>query len=93
MVHMILIFAEGTDFSAESKAKSDSFAHKNGLTPYDFVLHPRTTGFTYLAQKMRENNQLDAVYDMTIAYPKTLPECELDILQGKFPQEVHFNIK
>jgi lysocardiolipin and lysophospholipid acyltransferase len=39
------------------------------------------------------DGQLDAVYDFTIAYPKTVPQTELDLLKGKFPEEIHFNIK
>ena len=51
----ILIFAEGTDLTPESVEKSNSYAKKNGLQPYEFVLHPRTTGFTYLAQQMKKS--------------------------------------
>lgn len=36
---------------------------------------------------------LDAVYDVTVAYPKTLPLSELDLIKGKMPEEVHFHIK
>jgi lysocardiolipin and lysophospholipid acyltransferase len=39
------------------------------------------------------DGQLDAVYDFTIAYPKTVPQTEIDMLKGKFPEEIHFNIK
>lgn len=37
--------------------------------------------------------QLKAVYDVTIAYPKTMPLSETDLIQGKFPEEVHFHVK
>jgi hypothetical protein len=36
---------------------------------------------------------LDAVYDITVGYPQTLPQSEFDILKGHFPEEVHFTIK
>ena len=36
---------------------------------------------------------LDAVYDVTIAYPGQKPTNENDILNGLFPDEVHFHIK
>lgn len=39
------------------------------------------------------DGQLDAVYDFTIAYPKTVPQTELHMLKGKFPEEVHFHVK
>lgn len=69
------------------------YAKKAGLQPFQHVLIPRTTGFTYLVNKMRSGEQLDAVYDVTVAYPKTLPQTELDVLKGRLPEEVHFHIK
>jgi len=37
--------------------------------------------------------QLDAVYDITVGYPKLLAETELDLLKGKFPSEIHFHVQ
>jgi lysocardiolipin and lysophospholipid acyltransferase len=91
--YQILIFPEGTNFAEDSKAKSNSFAAKLGKPPYDYVLHPRTTCFAFLIERMRQNQQIDAVYDMTIGYPKTLPASELDMLLGVIPEEVHFLVK
>ncbi|CAL8080569.1 unnamed protein product [Orchesella dallaii] len=91
--YQILIFPEGTNISENTKAKSHSFADKNGLQRYEHVLHPRTTGFTFLAEYMKSNSQLDAVYDITVGYPKTLPSSETDLLLGNIPEEVHFHIK
>lgn len=89
----ILIFPEGTDFSPANKVRSDEFAKKNKFRKYDYVLHPRTTGFTYLAQEMRQGKQLDAIYDITVAYPRSMAQKEVDILHGHVPEEVHFSIK
>ena len=50
----ILLFPEGTDLTPTTKARSDRFAEKNDLPKYNHVLHPRTTGFAFLVQKMRE---------------------------------------
>ena len=36
---------------------------------------------------------LDAVYDVTIAYPEKKPTNEHDIFNGMFPDEIHFHIK
>ena len=36
---------------------------------------------------------LDALYDVTIAYPDKKPLTEHDIAQGMFPSEIHFHIK
>ncbi|KAG8231958.1 hypothetical protein J437_LFUL008878, partial [Ladona fulva] len=89
----ILIFPEGTDFSPANKKRSDEYAAERHLERYDHVLHPKTTGFVFLAQRMRQNGQLDAVYDITVAYPKSLPQSEADMARGIFPEEVYFRVK
>nr|KAF6328891.1 lysocardiolipin acyltransferase 1 [Pipistrellus kuhlii] len=50
----LLIFPEGTDLTENSKARSNEFAEKNGLQKYEYVLHPRTTGFTFVVDRLRE---------------------------------------
>ncbi|XP_036118090.1 lysocardiolipin acyltransferase 1 isoform X3 [Molossus molossus] len=50
----LLIFPEGTDLTENSKARSNDFAEKNGLQKYEYVLHPRTTGFTFVVDRLRE---------------------------------------
>lgn len=40
----------------ETKARSDTFAEKNGLQKYEYVLHPRTTGFTFIVDRLRDGN-------------------------------------
>ena len=44
-------------------------------------------GFTSLG------DHLDAVYDISIAYPYNFPQNEPELLKGNFPREVHFHIK
>ena len=53
--HQLILFPEGTNLTMETKSKSDAFAKKWDLTPYTHVLHPRTTGFGFIANKMRES--------------------------------------
>ena len=89
----LLIFPEGTDLTTSSKEKSDRYATKNGLPMYYHTLHPKTTGFSYLASYLKRASYLDAVYDLTIAYPDYVPQSEIDLITGKLPNEVHFNIK
>nr|XP_022901636.1 lysocardiolipin acyltransferase 1-like [Onthophagus taurus] len=88
----MMIFPEGTDFTPKTKKLSDKYAEKNNLEKYDYVLHPRTTGFTYIASRLLKTNSLDAIYDVTIAYCDTIPQTELDILKGNFPKmiKIHF---
>lgn len=140
----ILFFPEGTDFTANTKARSDKFAAKNSLEPYEYVLHPRTAGFSFLVEKMRESTgiflfknwlprslfvkllkyfewlkitlwyggestyssvdwikfifllsviSLDSILDVSIGYPENIPQNERDILEGRFPQQVHFHVQ
>ncbi|XP_075226211.1 lysocardiolipin acyltransferase 1-like isoform X2 [Lycorma delicatula] len=91
--YQVLIFPEGTDLTECSIKKSNAFADSHKLEHYKRVLHPKTTGFTYLTTKMRENDQLDAIYDLSVGYPGALPQSELDVMKGIFPEEVHFFVK
>lgn len=50
----VLLFPEGTDKCDRASKRSDDFATKMGLTKYEFVLHPRTTGFIHLATQMKK---------------------------------------
>lgn len=88
----ILLFPEGGDLTYKSKERSDSFADKEGFPPYKYCLHPRMRGFVYVMNALRSGH-LDAVYDITIAYPDNLPKTELDFVNGVMPHEIHFHIK
>jgi lysocardiolipin and lysophospholipid acyltransferase len=88
----LLIFPEGTDLTENSKARSNDFAEKNGLQKYEYVLHPRTTGFTFVVDRLREGKNLDAVHDITVAYPYNIPQTEKHLLYGNFPKEIHFHV-
>ncbi|KAK7487002.1 hypothetical protein BaRGS_00021672 [Batillaria attramentaria] len=88
-----LLFPEGTDFCENGLAKSRSFAEQNGYPIYDYVLHPRTTGFIHFVNEMKENKILDSVLDVTVAYPKDIIHGEADLAKGLAPQEVHFSVE
>ncbi|XP_073868159.1 lysocardiolipin acyltransferase 1 isoform X4 [Macaca fascicularis] len=75
-----------------SKARSNAFAEKNGLQKYEYVLHPRTTGFTFVVDRLREGKNLDAIHDITVAYPHNIPQSEKHLLRGDFPREIHFHV-
>ncbi|XP_038607383.1 lysocardiolipin acyltransferase 1 isoform X2 [Tachyglossus aculeatus] len=89
----LLIFPEGTDLTENSKVRSNEFAEKNGLQKYEYVLHPRTTGFTFVVERLREGQNLDAIHDITVAYPYNIPQSEKHLLEGNFPKEIHFHIR
>jgi len=88
----LLLFPEGTNFEDASKLKSDSFAKKNNLPSYDYVLHPRVRGFTYCVEKLRQG-RFDAVHDVTVGYSQNYCYEEMDLLKGNVPNEIHFHIQ
>ncbi|XP_065445416.1 lysocardiolipin acyltransferase 1 isoform X6 [Chrysemys picta bellii] len=62
----LLIFPEGTDLTANTKARSNEFAEKNGLRKYKYVLHPRTTGFTFVVERLREGAAATTTPPLTV---------------------------
>uniref|UniRef100_A0A3P9I2U8 Lysocardiolipin acyltransferase 1 n=2 Tax=Oryzias latipes TaxID=8090 RepID=A0A3P9I2U8_ORYLA len=88
----LLLFPEGTDLTENTKTKSDAFAEKNKLPKLEYVLHPRSTGFTFIVDKLQKGDNLDAVHDITVAYPKNIPQTERHLILGHFPREIHFHV-
>ncbi|XP_061115013.1 lysocardiolipin acyltransferase 1 [Conger conger] len=89
----LLMFPEGTDLTENTRARSDDFAQKNGLPKYEYVLHPRTTGFTFIVDTLRKGDNLDAIHDITVAYPQNVPQTERHLVLGLFPREIHFHVR
>ncbi|XP_078604244.1 lysocardiolipin acyltransferase 1-like isoform X2 [Branchiostoma floridae x Branchiostoma japonicum] len=89
----LLLFPEGTDFTERTRQRSDAYAEKNDLPKYDYVLHPRTKGFVYIAEKLIKEHNLDAIHDITVGYPDGKTQTEADLLAGRFPEEVHFHVR
>ncbi|KAJ8289601.1 hypothetical protein GJAV_G00003230 [Gymnothorax javanicus] len=89
----LLIFPEGTDLTENTRTRSDEFAEKNGLPKYEYVLHPRTTGFTFIVETLRKGDNLDAIHDITVAYPQNIPQTERHLVLGLFPREIHFHVR
>ena len=60
-----MYFPEGTDKSDNGTRHSNSFANKNNLPRYEYLLHPRVNGFSYVAQKMQHQGKqiLDPALD------------------------------
>lgn len=89
----LLLFPEGKDLTQKSKSLSDIYADTNGVKRYEYCLHPRARGFTYVMQALRSGG-LDAVYDITVGYPDALAKTEGDFLRGDcIPREIHYNIR
>ncbi|KAK8726082.1 hypothetical protein OTU49_010371 [Cherax quadricarinatus] len=51
----VLLFPEGTNLTPATQKKSNEYAQKTGLPCLTHVLHPRTTGFTFLVNKLRNS--------------------------------------
>ena len=88
----LLTFPDGGDLNFRSKSKSDQFAEKNNLQKYDYVLQPKTKGFTHSAAILKKAG-LDSIFDITIAYPDALPKTEVDFYNGVIPREVNYYIE
>ncbi|XP_062981674.1 lysocardiolipin acyltransferase 1-like [Elgaria multicarinata webbii] len=89
----LLFFPEGIDLTDNTKARSNNYAEKNGLQKYEYVLHPRTTGFTFIVERLRDGNNLDAIHDITVAYPQNIPQTEKHLLYGNLPKEIHLHVR
>lgn len=88
----LLLFPEGGDLTPKSRKRSDEYAKENDLPCFRYCFHPRTTGFNYIMNILREGG-LDAVYDISVGYPDVLPKTEIDAWNGIYPKEVNFHIR
>ncbi|VEN45043.1 unnamed protein product [Callosobruchus maculatus] len=90
--HSILLFPEGTDMSEKTKMQSDIYAITHNKQKFDYVLHPKPSGFIHLTRQLLLNGNLDAVYDVTLIYPDQIPQSELFLLTGRFPKQVKVHL-
>ncbi|XP_007896497.1 lysocardiolipin acyltransferase 1 [Callorhinchus milii] len=88
----LLMFPEGTDLTPFTQFRSHEYAEQSGLSKYEYVLHPRTTGFAFIVDQLRKGANLDAIHDVTVAYPYNFPQTERQLFTGNFPKEIHFHI-
>lgn len=88
----LLLFPEGTDLSPRTLQSSLSFAAKAGKPALHHCLLPRTGALNAALQTLRGRN-LDAVYDLTIAYTGVVPQNETCLLTGALPREIHVHVR
>jgi 1-acyl-sn-glycerol-3-phosphate acyltransferase len=67
----LISFLEGTRITAEKLKKSQTFSKERGRPVLEHLLAPRTKGFEAVIRSLRAH--LDAVYDVTIAFPQGTP--------------------
>lgn len=89
----ILVFPEGTILNSEKLERSNRYAKKQGMLPHQYTLHPKTTGFSFIAQHLQNQNCLDAIYDLTAAYPDLKPKSISAIITDGLPKKVQFQMK
>ena len=89
----LLIFPEGTNLRPEVSAKANAFAAQRGEAAYTHVLHPRTTGFVYILRELTagevgQGKGLQAVWDLTVAFPETRIGLIEELFSGAFPHTI-----
>lgn len=89
----LLLFPEGTDFQPFSRQRSREYAERNDLEDYEYVLHPRTLGFTSMVSYMKKYNKLDQVVDITVSYPESILQREIDLVTGNIPRVIVFTVE
>jgi len=88
----LIAFPEGTRFSQAKMLQSQEYAKKEGLTPLQHVLIPRTKGFRATVQGLRDGC-VDAVYDITIGYSNLQqPPSMLQMCAGLNNETIHIHI-
>lgn len=87
----LALFVEGTRFTQAKLLAAQEYAASTGLPVPRNVLIPRTKGFVSAVSHMR--SFVPAVYDVTVAIPKTsTPPTMLRIFRGQ-PSVVHVHLK
>ncbi|KAM0027710.1 putative 1-acylglycerol-3-phosphate O-acyltransferase [Helianthus debilis subsp. tardiflorus] len=87
----LALFVEGTRFTQAKLLAAQEYAASNGLPIPRNVLIPRTKGFVTSVSQMR--SFVPAIYDMTVAIPKSsTPPTMLRLFKGQ-PSVLHVKIK
>jgi len=79
----LLIFPEGTRFTAEKLQASQEFATKSGLPLLEHHLTPRTKGFSFVVEHV-DRDKFRAVYDVTLVEGEgSAPFNVTSLIQGR----------
>ncbi len=85
----IISFLEGTRITPEKLKRSQAFCKERGRPVFEHVLAPRTKGFEATVQALRTH--LDAVYDVTIAFPEGTPK--ISHLFLGYIHQIHMHVR
>lgn len=86
----VVSFLEGTRKTPKKLAESQEYSKKKDLPVLRHVLLPRTKGFVATLTQLR--TELDAVYDITYAYPKEESAGIVDCAMRRLPG-LHFHVR
>lgn len=86
----VVSFLEGTRKTPKKLAESQAFSKQRDLPVLRHVLLPRTKGFVATISQLRV--ELDAVYDITYAYPKEADAGVVDCAMRRLP-DLHFHVR
>lgn len=54
-ITLIMVFRPPSE---NTRQRSDAFAAQNNLPKFEYVLHPRTTGFTFIVDRLRKGEEV-----------------------------------
>ena len=95
----LILFPEGTNFTANTRGKSQVFGAKVGKAPLDHALLPHTTGLRQCILSLRPS--LDVLYDVTMGYSGVAANEYAEsayglkdiFLEGKYPRLVDIHVR
>ncbi len=91
---VLLIFPEGTRFTAEKMIEAQQFAFDNGYTPYQYTMFPKTKGTWLLINSLHNAKKLGRVWDATLIIPKFIRKSAyLSDIMGKALGPVYADFK
>nr|CCC90499.1 putative acetyltransferase [Trypanosoma congolense IL3000] len=88
---VLLLFPEGTDLTDNSRKKCNSYALRNNLPQFQYVLNPRSTGIVEMKNITGVNN-IEEIIDITLGYTDFTPgerPTELSLFNGRQPRKIH----
>ncbi|XP_057306961.1 1-acyl-sn-glycerol-3-phosphate acyltransferase delta-like isoform X2 [Hydractinia symbiolongicarpus] len=88
--YYMMLYCEGTRRTAAKIQASREYAQRNNIEPLEHHLLPRTKGFAFSVQQLRDN--VPAVYDVEMAFPDVESATITNLLK-RSKIEVHLHIR
>ena len=87
----LLLFPEGTDLSPSNKLKSQKYAEQHNLPKFEYLLQPRKKGFVLCVKELLKSPTPVTLVNVSVGYVGPMPQNERDIVNGNWPNEIHFH--